>query len=42
MLTDGDGTPLGIIVEVPANATAATLLEWLKTLSNYNFVWYAS
>ncbi len=35
-----DGTPITVTFTVPQASECETLLEWLGTLSNYNFVWY--
>ncbi len=39
-MTD-DGVECKTSVSVPSSSTAANMLEWLSTLKNYNFVFYA-
>ena len=42
ILITEDGRECKITVSVPSASDAQNMLEWLKTLDNYNFVWYAS
>ena len=37
-----DGTLCEMTVSVPSASDCETMLEWLGTLKNYNFIWYAS
>lgn len=42
LITDEEGNPISTTFTVPKASECTTLLEWLGTLSNYNFVWYAA
>lgn len=41
VILDENGTPISMTVTPPAASGCETLLDWLKTITKYNFVWYA-